>query len=567
MNRRSFLETTLKSSISEGTGSINLSDQPSPAPGSLSGTFRTLSGIDPYSGPWGKSQVIHLLRRTTFAAKKADIEKLSAMSPDAAVDLLLQEPVDTPPPPVNHYNTDTYTDPTGVLPGETWIGAPWGDGMVDLKRVESLKCWWTGLMINQAPNLLEKMTLFWHNHFAVKANSIDNARYAYYHNILLRQYAFGNFKELIRKVTTDPAMLRYLNGFANVNTAPDENYARELQELFTLGKGSDSRYTEQDVKTAARVLTGWKIDSASQTSYFDPAMHDTGDKIFSEFYGNKVITGKTGQEGAGELDELLDMIFSQEEVSRFICRKLYSWFVYYQIDQTTEENIIAPLAALFREQNYEIKPVLSALFKSTHFFDPLNVGCMIKNPVDFMMGMARQFYIRFPDSVSYRDQYITWDYIRMQASEMQMDIAEPPNVAGWPAYWQAPLFHRIWVNSVTLPRRVRVGNVFIAPNGYQRLGTTIKIEPLEVAELFSDPSDPDLLISELTEYLYAIPVSDNQKSELKELLLMGQDTIYWSDAWNGYKANPADEHHREFLENSLRSLLKYMMELPEFQLC
>jgi uncharacterized protein (DUF1800 family) len=154
-------------------------------------------------------------------------------------------------------------------------------------------------MLNQERNLTEKMTLFWHNHFATQSYIYSDARYAYKHNALLRANAFGNFKALTRAVTTDPAMLNYLNGNTNTKNAPNENYGRELQELFTVGKYPTPWYTEDDVKAAAKALTGWKIDANAITSYFDDTKHDTTDKQFSSFYGNRNYRTKRTKRDAG----------------------------------------------------------------------------------------------------------------------------------------------------------------------------------------------------------------------------------------------------------------------------
>jgi uncharacterized protein (DUF1800 family) len=189
-------------------------------------------------------------------------------------------------------------------------------------------------------------------------------------------------------------MLYYLNGRLNTKRAPDENYARELQELFTLGKGSGSKYTEDDVKQTARVLTGFTINPTTSpfSTSFVSANHDTGDKTFSSFYGNTVIKGRTGiNAGMDELKDLLDMIFNVEEVSKFICRRLYKYFVYYELDSTIETNVIEPLAKVFRDNGYEIKPVLKTLFESEHFYDVWNRGAMIKDPLSHTVGYLRQW--------------------------------------------------------------------------------------------------------------------------------------------------------------------------------
>ena len=344
-------------------------------------TARTMAGIDPYTGNWSQKEVLHLLRRTMFGATKSDIDYFVTKNMSDAVDELLSPTSFTPDPPVNNYNNGRITDPDIAL-GDTWVNGPTNQALYNA-RMESMRSWWYGLMLNQDRSILEKMTLFWHNHFATETQVYRDPIFGYNHHQMLRENSLGDFKALVKKITVDPAMLVYLNGEKNTNRAPDENYARELQELFTLGKGEDSGYTEIDVQQAARVLTGWRVNRTSFTSYFNPNLHDSDDKTFSSFFGNKKITGKSGAAGADELDELLDMIFSEEEVSKYMCRKLYRWFVYYDIDAAAETNVIEPLATIFRNNNYQIKPVLSALFKSQHFFDVVNRGCLIKSPVDY----------------------------------------------------------------------------------------------------------------------------------------------------------------------------------------
>ena len=225
------------------------------------------------------------------------------------------------------------------------------------------------------------MVLFWHHHFSVQESEVDNSQFLYRHHNLLRTHAMGNVKTLAREVTIDPAMLLHLNGYLNSKQAPDENYAREFQELFTIGKGPDSAYNENDVIAAARVLTGWRINDDPLNAYFDASAHDTGSKTFSAFYNNTTIAGSTN--GDQELDAFVNMIFSTTEASRFFCRKIYKWFVYYDIDDATEVNVIAPLATILQDNNYDIAPMLTALFKSEHFFDTLNQACYIKKPFGY----------------------------------------------------------------------------------------------------------------------------------------------------------------------------------------
>jgi len=341
-----------------------------------------------------------------FGAPLTDIQYFSQKTMEQCVDELLTITSPMPDAPLKDYDDSMAQLPdSDVDAGTTWIYSSNKDGDIGELRKASLKKWWIGLMINQPRNIREKMTLFWHNHFSTEMASTQNALYAYKHHTLLRQNCLGNFKTLARAISIDPLMLVYQNGEHNNKYAPDENFARELQELFTIGKENNPNYTEDDVKAAARVLTGWRNNEESTESFFDLNRHDTGNKAFSSFYNNKVIQGKSGSTaGDEELDELINMIFSKAaEASRYIVKELYRWFVYYEIDQAAEENVIAPLAQMLQNHNWDIAPVLSTLLKSEHFFDAMNQGCLIKSPVDFIVGASKEVL----------EEYISWEYLQM----------------------------------------------------------------------------------------------------------------------------------------------------------
>src|SRR5882724_1442834 len=259
------------------------------SPASPAQSFRTNSGINQYSGPWTKNEIQHLLKRTMFGSAKADIDYFLAKSMVQSVDELLNPVAPLPSPPVNDYSPGTAD--ANVPAGQTWINDPTNDGTLNSVRRASFKKWWTGIMINQDRSIREKMTLFWANHFGTETTDIAFSHYVYLHHALLRQNALGNFRQLVKAVTIDPGMLRYLNGYLNTASAPDENYGRELQELFTIGKDpatNQAAYSEDDVKKAAKVLTGWRINGTTFTSYFDGTRHDATNKQFSSFYNNTV---------------------------------------------------------------------------------------------------------------------------------------------------------------------------------------------------------------------------------------------------------------------------------------
>ncbi|PWS31050.1 DUF1800 domain-containing protein [Pedobacter paludis] len=519
--------------------------------------------IEIYSGNFGTKEINHLLKRTLFGAKRSDINSVVGKSVTQAVDLLLKD-LPLPNPPINNYNDTGYTD-ANVLPGQPWVNAIYTDGTANSRRVGSFKAWWVSQMLAQPISITEKMTLFWHNHFSTEADTVDDARYIYKHNNLLRSLALGNFKTLVKQITIDPAMLKYLNGYVSTKSAPDENYGRELQELFTMGKGPDSKYTEADVKAAARLLTGYKIDSVAITSVFDPARHDVADKQFSSFYNGKLIKGRTGVDGAKELDDLLDMLFAQVELSKYICRRLYRFFVYYEITSDVESNIITPLAEIFRNNNYEIKPVLKALLTSSHFFLAQNRSCNIKAPVDFVVGLAKEFEIVFPDSIDYVNAYYMWDYLRSTASNLQQNLGDPPNVSGWPAYYQIPQFYELWINSDTLPKRNIFTDRFIS-TGYTRNGKKIVIDAIAYTSKFSKPEDPNVLVDEALSHLYTIDVSPEVRAFLKSILLSNQvNDSYWTTAWLDYKTAPTTMKTTIVLTR-LQEFYKYIMNLEEYQL-
>lgn len=526
-------------------------------------------GLAQYSGSWTENEVIHLLKRTMFAAAKADIDYFKTRSFQQSVDELLNPVAPLPDLPLKEYNPTNAANPdTQVQPGSTWILDPNTDGTVNSLRTASFKKWWMGVMLNQDRSLREKMTLFWHNHFSTETNVVSNAQFVYKHHQLLRTYALGNFKALTRAVTIDPAMLVYLNGQRNTKSAPDENYGRELQELFCCGKGPNSQYTESDVRTAAKVLTGWRNNAQAISSYFDIKSHDTGDKQFSAFYNNTIIQGKSSATaGDEELDALLDMIFGTKEVAMYLCRRIYRWFVYYDIDDTVEANIITPLAEIFRTHNYEILPVLNALLKSEHFFDALAKGCLIKSPVELVVGACREFNVAFQPASDYVTNYGFYSYLVNWAANMQQNIGDPPDVSGWKAYYQAPQFYEVWINSDTLPKRNQFTDTMVQ-SGYTYNGKKMMIDAAEFAKTLSNPGDPNQLINDILKIIYRIDISAASKNQLKtDILLGGQASdYYWTDAWNMYISNPSNASNTTTIKNRLRDLVKYFMDLSEYQL-
>jgi len=542
--------------------------------------------VTPYSGSFGKSELLHLLRRTLFGVSPTDLKTFEGKSLNEVVDQLLNIPLSSPPPPIRAYQGRAMTSFDSAVPyGQTWVNIKFNrdEDNPNGARRGSYKQWWVQLMASQERTIREKMVLFWHNHLVTDTNdAVDLADLAYRYNILLRASCVGNFRKLMYDITLDGAMLRYLNGEKNTVAAPDENYGRELQELFCLGKGPGSKYNEDDVKAAARILTGWTVNYGDNYQIiFRPNRHDNKDKQFSSFYANKIIKGKSSATaGIEELNELLDMIFAQEETAKFLVRKLITFFIYYEITPDTETNLVTPLADLFRSSGYEIKPVLKALFTSAWFFKSEFRGVMIKSPVDFTIGMARQLELPWPaDNNAFESRYFFAAQLYNAMNSQGQELGDPPNVAGWPAYYQSPSYHELWVDTATYPARLTIIDNLVVRgistgNGAQWVfneskNKVFKADTVAFVKKLSSPHDPNLLIAQLVELFYGPGVSQSIKDALKTTyLLKGQSSdIYWTAAYSDYAANPATTNpDARQVPKQLQDLFAYMFSAAEFHL-
>jgi len=517
--------------------------------------------LEPYSGNFKKEDLLHLLRRCLFGVGAKDLKHFKDKSISQCLDILLvQSPI---PKPLTQEDPD-LVDPF-VKWGGDWTNAPYENDYLDSRRKFALKGNWAGSIINRDFSLTEKMRLFWHTHFVTELDVVNDARYSYRYIYLLRLHALGNFKKLVREGTTNVAMLVYLNGNTNSKAAPNENYSRELMELFTLGKGDGVNYTEDDVRAGARVLSGWKDNKDTIKSDFHPDLHDTGDKQFSAYFGNKIIKGRTGDDGAQEIDELVNMIFERKEVARFLCRNLYRWFVCAHLDEKIESKIIQPLAEHLVANNYEISAVLRLLLGSEHFFDAAFRGCIVKSPADFFLGAMHQYDVEFPKDVL--QEHLSWIQIHAITEGLTMNLGNPPSVAGWPAYYQAPKYHQWWVNSATLGYRRSLVDTFSSPEGVACNGPIIRFDFLPLVSQFEHPENADKLVDEAVQLLCAVSINEAEKGKLRSGLLSSlQSEHYWTDAWNKYTANKEDMMAKSVVDTRLRTLFIKIMHMPEFQM-
>jgi uncharacterized protein (DUF1800 family) len=530
----------------------------------------TLAGLEPYQGIWSTEAVKHLLRRTTFGYKPENLKDLSGKTMDQVLDLLLAD-IPAPEEPKAFLKTGS------VDAGNTWVTASYDAGQENV-RLAFLQSWHINLMLQQGLSIREKMVLFWQNHFATGATAVKDARYMYKQTALFFQNPLGNFRELVRQVVYDIAMARYLNNNTNTKGSPNENLARELQELFTIGKGPEiapgnyTNYTESDIKAAARILTGWRDDQNALKITFAPGNHDTSIKQFSAAYQNTTIrnTSNTEQGARAEIDELLAMIFRQDATALYIIRKLYRYFVDYRIDASTEANIIQPLAAQFKNSGYEIRPILRTLLSSAHFYAQELRGGMIKTPADLIIGTARFFQpeLLFPAA----QNQLHWAYrtLRRLMANMGQDLMNPPNVAGLPAYYQEPAYHELWINADTLQKRVKFTNDLSVDHlqlDEMDYGKGALIDVIAFANTCSNPGDPAVLVSEWCDQLFAVTIGNAAQNALKNVLTSNLPDFEWTQAWTLYEKDTTVEENQAIVENKLRVLLRYMLAMAEYQLC
>ena len=526
------------------------------------------SGIEPYTGPWTKQTARHLLSRAMLGNTYGQLLEATELGLEGTLDQLLED-LPFPDPPL-------ITNPAdgGGAVGETWVDKPYARGNALMRsvvlRIASLYGWIGKNLVTSGMTARETMVLFWHNHFAIVGALEPKYNFRYLNTIY--DHVYGDYRSLVKEITVDPAMLTFLNGNENTAQAPNENYARELLELFTIGKGPQvgdgdyTHYTEQDVRAMAKSLTGWQdfgyndARSGDFGARFRPGRHDSGTVQLSHRFGNRQLPSS----GENTYAELVDVILEQEEVARFMVRKFYRWFVYYEISEEVEANVIEPLADLFRQSNYEVKPMLRALLSSAHFYDVLNQGPMIKHPLNYVMGLLRGF--DFTPVGNERRQGRLHTAVSGFGRDLGMTHFTPPNVAGWKAFYQEPLYYRLWINSATLPLRHRYARELLQNRTEIQGYGTLNVSLLDLVRQFPEPGQLYPMIDEWVTLLFPRPIPDSQREFLKNTLLPGLPDTQWTTEWFELQSNPTDTALAEALETNLRRMVIAMTEMPEFQL-
>jgi uncharacterized protein (DUF1800 family) len=536
--------------------------------------------LDKFTGSWTKREARHLLKRTTFGATEVLVNSSVALGLKETIDLLFTEN-ELPSPPVKYVPDGTGDDEiidSGANYGETWVHAgalPEASSTQERNKIlrtrtRSLYGWSFLQMQNAEISIREKLTLFWHNHFV--AENTNPHREYYYINVL-RTNALKNFRELTKLITIDTNMLLYLSGSQNTNAAPNENYSRELLELFTIGKGDAvgngdySNYTEDDVIEMAKVLTGWRVrglnNPDSQVSFFANGKHTSGTKNLSHRFNNATIS----ENGDHEYKDLIDLIFEQEECSKFITRKLYRWFVNSEITDEIETNIILPLAEIIRNNEYDISQALKKLLSSDHFFE--TTFCMIKSPIDLLFSVTKSLLVTAP-STSISEEYEYGFILHTVCTELGQSVFHHSNVAGWKAYYQEPLYYKTWINNFLLPKRLDYckvivqGGVLVVDGARYEVPALVPV--LSIADGITNSEDPTVLIRELSYQLFNYDIDESQIIALKDILIPGLPDVEWTIEYSALLANPTDSALRMSVENKLRNLIATMVQMSEFQI-
>jgi uncharacterized protein (DUF1800 family) len=388
----------------------------------------------------------------------------------------------------------------------------------DREKIKDLNVQWFQQMVSSEAQLREKMTLFWHDHFATRS---QKPLFVQLQNNTLRKFALGKFGDLLTAVAKDPAMLHFLNNQQNKKQSPNENFARELLELFTLGIGN---YTEQDIKEAARGFTGWASDQKGNF-IFNRKAHDNDAKTFM---------GKTGNFDG---DDIIRIILSNPKSAYFITRKIYKYFVNPAVD----EKIVRHLSEEFYRSDYDISFMLQKIFTSDWFYDEQNIGAKIKSPIELIATLSRTLDIKFEEGQS---------VIYLQKLLGQV-LFYPPGVNGWPENTE-------WIDSSSLTIRTQLASILL------------KDEPLNV----NAKEDGDVNTEHLSKNSKSKINAKADLTALKDLNKHDQEQLV-EVLTNQLIQVPINDHLIRYLikeikkenEGRLRHALVKILSLPEYQLC
>lgn len=507
---------------------------------------------------WDRDKAAHLLRRAGFGGTPDEIDRLFDLGLDGAVAQLVNYDkiaYECAPPALDPLITKSEDRPAlRALSEEERQKIVQQRQLAERRGVEETRLWWIERMAASPRPLEEKMTLFWHGHFTSGAREVRRALFMKEQNELLRKHALGNFRDLVIAISKDRAMLVYLDGARNNKKQPNENYARELMELFTLGVGN---YSEQDIKAAARAFTGWSFDDDGYV--FRPRNHDDGEKAF------------LGKKGKFNGEDIVDIILDQPECSKYLARCLLEYFVRPDPDK----QLVNSFAAVIRKHKYALRPALATLFKSEAFYAPAARGTLVRGPVELLINTSRSLGIGIQNPLG----------AERALAAMGQELLQPPNVKGWDG-------GRKWINTATLflrynyvgklingedqadvrrqqamRRAMKVSTeVAAADDGTLKPGEDSeqpmmaasrlatgkqgRFDPLPIVEKYKLDS-AEQIVDFFTNHLLAVPLADEKRS-LLVAFLRGDQAEFDSNA------KDADER--------LRKLIHLICSTPEYQM-
>ena len=487
-----------------------------------------LSPLDPKH--WDAVKAAHLLNRAGFGGTPEQIDALHKAGFEAALHTVLDAPDDSQqfprPADVAPLDYGAMREQNKMLPEEDRKKKFQEMLKADRGKMFGLISWWLDRMYRTPNPLREKLTLFWHGHFATSAQKVKQSYLMWQQNEMLRQNALGNFGAMTKAVSRDPAMMAYLDTRQSNKAHPNENFARELMELFTLGIGN---YTEEDIKQAARAFTGYKIDPRDESFRFVPFQHDDGEKTFF---------GQTGNFGG---DDIIKMILEKPACAQFIVKKIWSFFAY----ENPPRGVLLPLADSFRKQNYEIKPVMREIFSSAEFYSHAAIRTQIKSPVQWLIGTGKILGYEPPQGM------VSVNALRQMG---QVPFA-PPSVKGWDG-------GKAWITTSTLLLRYNLANFALGngPMNVQPMHNVTTINkpgrtsfdvqnrtPVDLGKIAPQDlrGDPQKLVAHLTWRLFQSSLTPHDTQPFVDFL---------------------KQKNNDTSDKTIRDLLHLMMSTPQYQL-
>jgi uncharacterized protein (DUF1800 family) len=539
--------------------------------------------LSEHNGVLGKRLAAHLLRRATFGPNKAAIDAFAALTPATAVDQLATFSAIT-------------NKPIDPVSGATWVDVTsFTAGSDDVEKRHYVMSWMLDNFRTDS-TLRSKMMLFLHQNWIVDEESW-NSQDLYDHVKLLEYYSLGSYKQLALKMSMDNRMLVYLTGFQNTGSNPNQNYAREFLELFTIGKGPQiapgnyTNYTENDVQAAALIFGGYyyNIDNNNKDATTNIRRcgrnqwnHSAQTKVFSAAFQNTSIPGaQTIASMENELNLFVNMVFNQIETAKNICRKLYRFFVGRSITAAVETDIIVPLANTLKNNDYNLSVVVKQLLKSKHFYDlddanaaDNRIGGMVKSPLDLLLGTLRYFSISpflLPSTTTpgtttaasalsvWRDFY--WYAFKNDFLEnSQMRLFNSVTVAGYAPYYSAPNYDRNWFATNSITQRYYLGKCLLENkrwpyNSWAQFGARIDFV-WWVRNNISDPKEGNIIVQELLESLFPEQTPPARLTYFLNQTLLGTlSLINWRNEWNAYIASGNSNVVKPRLELLFRTIL------------